>query len=393
MNPLPRRGLVAPLFFTLLAVAMLAAGCFKTAEDRKTPRHRVSDSMKVPPDGTDLGTSGEKQGQTLPPKPTRAELEPRRQAPPPKKTGSHPRPVFPELRRELASQGPREPSLGPEIEKLSGYKTPAEYLIVPSKSFGDGVAVVTFPQDYGKDPTRRYPVVIVFGGAGECARPPRSGALAWMHYYKTDEAVDTLKDNHLEPRDFRELVKPSHLKAFNARLREHPYSGLILVCPYSPPTTPTEGPESPEYEEFIMHELIPELTKRYRTAPGRLGVDGVSMGGARSMYYGLKYPDVFSSIGAIQGAFRPYFPLYRKLVRKNRDALKKTSIQLVTSDGDYLARSVKKMHRLLSARGIPHRYDVLTGPHDYIFNQGPGALSLLIFHNEALNRKPAGPVR
>jgi enterochelin esterase-like enzyme len=141
-----------------------------------------------------------------------------------------------------------------------------------------------------------------------------------------------------------------------------------------------------------MHDLIPALKKHYRVAHGRLGVDGVSMGGSRSMYYGFKYPDVFSSIGAVQGAVGPYLNLYRNLINRNRDKLKKCSIQLVTSDGDYLAASVKKMHQFLRAKKIRHTYYMLTGPHDYIFNQGPGSVALLVFHNEALNRKRSGPM-
>ena len=40
--------------------------------------------------------------------------------------------------------------------------------------------------------------------------------------------------------------------------------------------------------------------------------------------------------------------------------------------------------------GMPFLY--LSGPHDYIFNQGPGALALLLFHDRAL-RRPLGPVK
>ena len=111
------------------------------------------------------------------------------------------------------------------------------------------------------------------------------------------------------------------------------------------------------------------------------------------MYFGLKYPNVFKSIGSIQGAFGPFFPVYEQLIRSNHDILKKRAIQLITSDGDYLHRSVERMHRLLLREGIPHLYYVLTGPHDYIFNQGPGSVALLVFHNEALNGTRGGPVK
>ncbi|MFH1113369.1 MAG: alpha/beta hydrolase-fold protein [Pseudomonadota bacterium] len=288
---------------------------------------------------------------------------------------------------------PQVAAAGPTVKTIPGYKTPAEYFIVPSENYPEGVAVVTLPKDYSREPHKTYPMVIAFGGAGECARPPRDGAMAWMHYYKTDEAVEALADNELREGDFRNLVVPAHLDEFNQRLQRNPYQGIILVCPSSPPLSFVEGGETSHYESYIMHDLIPSLKKHYRVAPGRLGIDGVSMGGSRSMYYGFKYPDVFSSIGAVQGAVGPYLNLFENLIDRNKDTLKKCSIQLVTSDGDYLAGSVKKMHRLLLTKKIPHTYYMLTGPHDYIFNQGPGALALLVFHNDALNGKRTGPVR
>ena len=294
----------------------------------------------------------------------------------------------------IARRSPSEP--GPPAsftEKLDGYAVPTEYLFVKSRHFPGAVVSVALPLSYQEQSGRTYPLVIAFGGAGECARAPRQGSLAWVDYYKTDEAVKALASNHLVSKDFRGLATSAELSSFNRRLKSHSYRGMILVCPYSPPLAAAIGLEMPEYERFIVDDLVPQLKKRYRITPGAIGVDGVSMGGARSIYYGFKYPDIFRSIGAVQGAFGPYFPIYRDLIRENRDLLKERSIQLVTSDKDFCARSVERMHRLLVKERIPHSLLRLTGPHDYIFNQGPGALALLMFHNEALGSRPSGPVR
>jgi hypothetical protein len=291
------------------------------------------------------------------------------------------RPVPP---KSVTSPLPQKPVSEVSVEKLSGYKISAEYFVIPSQKYPQGVAVVSLPLGYEKHPTRKYPLVIAFGGAGECARTPRDGALAWLCYYKTDDAIRALKNNRVTPDDFRGLVTPSHLNDFNKRLRARPYGGIILACPSSPPLSPLVGLEYPDYEEYIVNELVPALKKRYRVADGRVGVDGVSMGGARSMYYGFKYPEVFASIGSIQGAFGPYFDIYRHFVGRHSEILKHRSIQLVTSDHDPMAPSVERMHHLLVEHSIRHRYLKLTGPHDYIFNQGPGALELLVFHDRAL---------
>ena len=288
-----------------------------------------------------------------------------------------------------ASSVPSEPV----IERISGYKTPAEYLVVPSRHHATGAVTVTLPEDYNRQPHKKYPLVIAFGGAGECQREPREGSLAWMHYYKTDEAVAALGSNRLTMQDFRGLVVPRELEGLNRRLEAKPYAGVILACPASPLLSRAIGPETPEYEAFIMEDLIPALKKQYRVAAGGIGVDGVSMCGTRSMYYGFKYPEIFSSIGSVQGAFGQYLDVYKDLIENNRDMLKDRAIQLVTSDKDVMAPSVAKMHQLLTSKGIRHRYLVLSGPHDYIFNQGPGSIALLMFHNEALKTVPGGPVR
>lgn len=273
---------------------------------------------------------------------------------------------------------------GPVVEKIPGYKVPAEYLTLPSKHFSQNITAISLPADYEKHPDKTYPLVIVFGGAGECAKSPRQGALAWMHYYKTDEAAVALASKHLDADHFRGLATPGNLRDFNNRLRAKPYKGVILACPASPLLSPQMGPEFPEYEAYIIDDLIPALKKRYRVAPKSIGVDGVSMGGSRSMYYGFKYPEIFSSVGSVQGAFGPYIEVYKDLVTWNAGILRKRQIQLVTSDKDVMAASVLRLHQMLVANRIPHAYLVLTGPHDYIFNQGPGALSLLIFHDHAL---------
>lgn len=282
---------------------------------------------------------------------------------------------------------------GPTVQKVEGYETPAESLVIKSSKFPDNFCTVTLPLDYFEKPHKKFPLVIVFGGAGECARSPRQGSLAWMHYYKADEAVKALARGRLETADFRGFVSEGQLKAFNHRLQKQPYRGVILACPYSPPLSPSHRMEFPDYEAYVMDELIPALTERYRVEPGHIGIDGVSMGGARSMYYGFKYPEVFASIGSVQGAFGPFMEIYEGLIKAKEKALKTRAIQIVTSDHDVMAPSVERMHHLLTGLKIPHRFSRLTGPHDYVFNQGPGCLALLVFHNETPVPVSTGPVK
>ncbi|MGO8881302.1 MAG: alpha/beta hydrolase [Desulfomonilaceae bacterium] len=280
-----------------------------------------------------------------------------------------------------------------KVEPITSVSAPSEYLFLDSKNIADAVVAVTLPLDYDTNRNKYYPLVIAFGGAGECARAPREGALAWVGYYKMDDAIRALGRGRLESNDFRGLITPVRLAAFNKRLKNKPYAGVIVACPYSPLITSLMEFENTGYERFIIRELVPLLKKRYRVATGRIGVDGVSMGGARAMLFGLKYPEIFSSIGSVQGAFGPFLDTYAQLARQNRDKLKGIPIQLVTSDGDGMAPSVNKMASLLKDEGIPYTYKNLTGPHDYIFNQGPGSIALLMFHDHAQRQRHHGPTK
>ena len=370
------------LFLALLTAGALAA-CTASGEDgSKSKAPETTSTNSIATGEIDKGTDkpvadGSAETRRGPTRHTPLTAEPARGG---EQRGSR----IPDPANSVASLPSQKPAGEVLIEKLSGYKTPAEYFTIPSRKHPQGVVAVSLPLDYEKHTARKYPLVIAFGGAGECARSPRDGALAWLHYYKTDAAIRALANNRLTPHDFRELITPPHLNDFNRRLKASPYRGIILACPSSPLLSPQVGLEYPEYEEYIMNELVPALKSRYRVADARVGIDGVSMGGARAMYYGFKYPEVFSSIGSVQGAFGPYFDVYRHFVERHRETLKKRSIQLVTSDRDPMAPSVERMHKLLVDNSIPHRYLKLTGPHDYIFNQGPGALELLVFHDHAL---------
>lgn len=278
------------------------------------------------------------------------------------------------------------------IERIGNFLVPTEYFSIKSKHFPEAICAVSLPKDYHENPNS-YPMVLAFGGAGECAKSPRQGALAWISYYKADEAAHSLALNNLKSSDFRELVTPEQLKKFNQNLHRTPYKGVILVCPYSPLLGANPGFENSNYEKYIMEELIPALKKHYRIDVSRIGVDGVSMGGARSMYYGFKYPEVFSRIGSVQAAVGPFMELYSQLIRANGEKIRKNPIQIVSSDADIFLKSVENFSSMLNTRKINHNLLILKGPHDYIFNQGPGSIALLAFHASPALIQAKGPVR
>jgi enterochelin esterase-like enzyme len=118
-----------------------------------------------------------------------------------------------------------------------------------------------------------------------------------------------------------------------------------------------------------------------RRDPEGLGLDGVSLGGLWSLVLGLTYPERVGQIGALQPAVTPWIDELATLAVKSRDKLRRRRLSLVTSSGDGLRPAVTRLSARLAQAGVRHTLTVLTGPHDYVFNRGPGALHMLLWHD------------
>ena len=80
---------------------------------------------------------------------------------------------------------------------------------------------------------------------------------------------------------------------------------FILVCVDM--TTPlgsswyVNSPVTGNWEDFMIHELVPYMDANFRTLPNRnsRGIAGDFMGGYGAIRFGMKYPDVFGSVYAL----------------------------------------------------------------------------------------------
>lgn len=52
-----------------------------------------------------------------------------------------------------------------------------------------------------------------------------------------------------------------------------------------------------DWERYVMHEVIPTVRRRFHTAPGRVAVGGISMGGYGAYHLGLLHPGRFCAVG------------------------------------------------------------------------------------------------
>jgi S-formylglutathione hydrolase FrmB len=138
----------------------------------------------------------------------------------------------------------------------------------------DRDVMVYLPPSYGRDSTRRYPVVYLLHGFTDDVDH-------WWGVVPHFVSVPQSAEKALSSGASKELI----LVMPNAYTR---YEGSM----YS--NSATTG----NWEDFIVGELVAEIDRKYRTLADvrSRGLAGHSMGGYGAIRIGMRHPDVFSSI-------------------------------------------------------------------------------------------------
>ncbi|MBT9556372.1 MAG: hypothetical protein IV100_10100 [Myxococcales bacterium] len=229
-----------------------------------------------------------------------------------------------------------------------------------------------------------WPVVYLMGGMGELSRGEAVSAASWVGDYEIARVVDAFERGRLSRTTFRNLVTPSSLAAYERRLRRG-WGGLVLVG------LPAPVDLTRDFERYVVETVIPWAERSLPIRPGAAyrGIDGVSLGGRHALRIGFGNPQLFRSVGAVQGAVRGRQAPLLALVQSRREGCRRLAVNLVTSDGDGYRGAITSFARALRRERLSVRLIELTGPHDYVFNRGPGAIDLLLFHDGVLNGNAA----
>lgn len=157
---------------------------------------------------------------------------------------------------------------------VTGEKKESERLIeltIDTPAFTEPTKVHVFlPTGYDADPARKWPVTYVLAGT--------------MNNY--DSFANFLKGEELTKDYPSIIVSPDG----NSGYWSDWYNGGKL------------GP--PEYETYVIDQLIPLIDAKYRTIPDRSqrAVAGISMGGYGSLMLAARHPDLFGLAGSMSGA-------------------------------------------------------------------------------------------
>jgi predicted esterase len=225
---------------------------------------------------------------------------------------------------------------------------------------------------------RPNPILVALHGRGE-TRSPEAGAYGWLRSYRLDRAIDGLTHPPLTVDHFRGLVDQDHLADVNASLQKQPYEGMIVVCPSMP--ADLDDDDLPAYSDWLDRQVLPRVRNdaSVQKGPQFTAIHGVSMGGAMALELAMQRPDLFGVVGALQPAIREASEFETRL----QEGLHGRPLQLVTSDHDYFRQQVEQLHTALIRRQIAHDFVLTKGPHDYIWNQGPGGIEMLLWCDRA----------
>jgi hypothetical protein len=253
--------------------------------------------------------------------------------------------------------------------------------------WGPGRVVVVVPA-WG-DETARYPLLVALHGRGEAIKAPADGAMGWPRDYAMVHALDRLRAPPLRESDYQGFADPRRMAEANASLTARPFGGMVIACPWVPDFDLAATADVVAYGRFVTDTLLPRVRRDAAAfgSPEATGIDGVSLGGAAALRIGLTFPEAFGAVGGIQPALaRGQNEQWTALAQAARARRPSMKLRLLTSREDYFRAAVTGVSQTWRAAGIDHDFADVPGPHDYVFNRGPGSIELLMWHDRVLAR-------
>ena len=179
---------------------------------------------------------------------------------------------------------------------------------------------------------------------------------------------------------------------------------------------------SQKWETFILADLLPQIRKAYRVAPGRQGafVTGVSMGGMGSLRLAFKHPEAFQAVASQEPGIEPALayddiqlrdrfwraqPLFEKIygapvdrdywaannpaniAKAAPERLRGLGVYIEAGDQDmfFLDHGTEFLHRILFDAGVAHEYRLVRGGDHVGPSIGPRFHDAMVFIGRSIS--------
>lgn len=227
-------------------------------------------------------------------------------------------------------------------------------------------------------------VVIALHGLGE-SHDPELGAAAWVDRYGLGTAHDRLLAPPIAQVGKRKDWTDERLREVNESLKQRPFTGLVVACPFTPSfKAVADRPKAiREYGSWLVDDVLPVVRKEAKVdaSPALTAIDGCSMGGPFALDIFIANPKVFGAVGVVQPAFGEHrAPGYATALSELVKQHGARPIHLLSSEGDSFRDTTKLLGRELEKRSTPRTLRITPGPHDQPWLRESGTLEMLLFH-------------
>lgn len=248
-----------------------------------------------------------------------------------------------------------------------------EQLNIKSNILNRNVAYTIYlPADYGSS-ERSYPVVYLLHGYTD-------DNTGWLQFGEINRYADkAIAEGTLPP--------------------------MIIVMPNGDSSWYINSYDGKEkYEDFFIKEFMPAVEKNYRIKNQKRyrGIAGLSMGGYGTLFYAIKYPELFAAAAPLSAAVfdddamtgmkdenyeRTFAQLFGRSLKgkerlnkawydnsilklvdtKSADDLSKVRYWIDCGDDDFLTKGNCLLHIALTEKKVPHEYRVRNGAHNWMY--------------------------
>jgi len=199
-------------------------------------------------------------------------------------------------------------------------------------------------------------------------------------------AYSRLRHPPIERESQRKDFTDDRLAEINRVLTQRPFRGVAVACPFTPHIDEFSNPKATydAYTDWIANVVIPRCRVETPTLvdPFATTIVGCSMGGPIALEIFARHPEMFGSIGLVQGAVGAYFAeKHAQMIADAASAHGPRDVLLLSSGADPYRQGHEALAKALADRAVPHTLLIPPGPHDQPWLRETGSIEMLTYED------------